>query len=56
MVHLTRRKDLTSAETALWTLVAILVPVVGPVVYFLAGRQRHNPPETVASPSGRPGR
>ncbi|KAE8764145.1 PLDc N-terminal domain-containing protein [Georgenia thermotolerans] len=48
LLHLARRKDLTSAETALWVLVVLLVPVVGPAVYLLIGRR----PKGSPSPSG----
>jgi asparagine N-glycosylation enzyme membrane subunit Stt3 len=40
LVHLIRRRDTTSTETALWALVVLLAPLLGPAVYFLAGRRR----------------
>ncbi|GAA1655350.1 PLD nuclease N-terminal domain-containing protein [Georgenia ruanii] len=39
LVHLVRRKDLTSTQAALWALGVLLVPVAGPIVYLLIGRR-----------------
>jgi FtsH-binding integral membrane protein len=48
LLHLGRRKDLSSAESALWALVVLLVPVVGPAVYLVGGRR---PKGSLPSPS-----
>lgn len=42
LVHLVRRKDLASAEAAVWALVVLLFPILGPTVYLLAGRHRND--------------
>ncbi|MFH5821367.1 PLD nuclease N-terminal domain-containing protein [Georgenia sp. AZ-5] len=42
LVHLARRKDTTPTETALWALVVLAAPLVGPAVYLLIGRRRQD--------------
>ncbi|MFF1252679.1 PLD nuclease N-terminal domain-containing protein [Pseudarthrobacter sp. NPDC058329] len=39
LVSILRSKNQTPAGTALWVLVALAVPVLGPLLWFIAGRK-----------------
>ncbi len=53
LVHLARRKDTTPTATALWALVILAAPILGPAAYLLAGRRR--PAAHPLTTSGRDG-
>lgn len=43
-------KQLTSTQALLWTLIVLLVPVIGPAAWLFIGRRAHSVP---SSPSQR---
>jgi heme/copper-type cytochrome/quinol oxidase subunit 4 len=39
LVHLLKRKAVKRGSVALWAVIIVLVNIVGPVLYFLIGRE-----------------
>lgn len=39
LVHLLRRKAVKRGSVALWVILIIFVNIIGPVLYFLVGRE-----------------
>jgi hypothetical protein len=43
LVHLARRKDYSATETALWALLVLVAPILGPGFYLLTQRTGRDP-------------